>query len=325
MAFDEGGEKTAVPPGAASYEFVRGPRTLGAMVASTVGYRSEGAAPQLHRGLPAPYLTLIFSLDGPVVGGDTPEQARGEHAYREEIIVGGLHQRPVYIAQPSRETGVQLAVHPLAARALFGMPAAELTLTAGDGASLLGRSAVDVHELLRERESWGERFSILTEYLRRRALDQGRRAEVRPEVAEAWRWMTCHRGAGSLDEMARHVALSRRQLTTLFRREVGAGPKQINRLMRFERARQEVTCAVAGGGGRRRAGVLPLASLGGPPPGLQGPGGLSEIAARCGYYDHSHLVRDFRQYTGLSPSGWVAEEHRNIQAGGHRNGEEWDT
>lgn len=302
MALSGGGGKASAPPTAAPYEFVRAPRTLGAMVASTVGYRSEGADPQLHRGLPAPYLTLIFSLEGPVVAGDTPEQARGAHAQREEIIVGGLHQRPVYIAQSSRETGVQLAVHPLAARALFGMPAAELTQATTHGASVLGRSAVEIHERLRERTSWDERFAIITEYLRRRAGDEGRRAGVRAEVAEAWEWMARRSGAGSLDAMARHVAMSRRQLTTLFQREVGASPKQINRLMRFERARQEVTRAVAG----------------------EAAPDLSEIAARCGFYDHSHLVRDFRQYTGLSPSGWIREELRNIQAGGHRNGEEWD-
>jgi AraC-like DNA-binding protein len=270
------------------------------MVASTVGYQSEDAVPQLHRGLPAPYLTLIFSLDGPVVGGETPEHARGSDAYRTEIVVGGLHQRPAYIAQPSHEAGVQMAVHPLAARALLGMPASELTQMAGDGAEVLGMSAVYVHERLREQRSWAQRFEILTAYLRRRAENARRRAEVRPEVAEAWKWMAWYRGAGSLDGMARHVALSRRQLTTLFRQEVGASPKQVSRLMRFERARQEVTSAVAGGV----------------------PPDLSEIASRCGFYDHSHLVRDFQQYTGLSPTGWIAEEHRNIQAGGHRNGEE---
>lgn len=272
------------------------------MVASTVGYRSEGALPGLHRGLPSPYLTLIFSLEGPVVGGESPRQARSRDAFSTDIVVGGLHHQPVYIAQPGSEAGLQLAVHPLAARALFGVPASELTETAGRGDAVLGPAVVEIHERLLEQRDWTRRFEILTDYLRRRAEAAGRRAEVRPEVAEAWTWMARHRGAGSLDGMARHVALSRRQLTTVFAREVGAGPKQISRLMRFERARREVTSAVAGGA----------------------PPDLSRIAARCGFFDHSHLVRDFRQFTGLSPTGWLAEEHRNIQAGGGRGGEEWD-
>ncbi|MGV2920226.1 helix-turn-helix domain-containing protein, partial [Streptomyces alfalfae] len=47
------------------------------------------------------------------------------------------------------------------------------------------------------------------------------------------------------------------------------------------------------------------------------PQDLARVAADCGYYDHSHLVRDFRQYTGVSPTRWLAEECRNIQAGAH--------
>jgi AraC-like DNA-binding protein len=300
MGSESVGERAvAAPQAAGSFEFVRAPRALGGMVASTVGYQSQDAVPQLHRGLPSPYLTLIFSLDGPVVGGETPEHARSRDAHRTEIVVGGLHQRPVYVLQPSHETGVQMAVHPLAARALLGVPASELTQM-DHGADVLGAAAVEMHERLREQESWPRRFEMLAAFLRQRAEDAGRCAEVRPEVAEAWKWMAWHGGAGSLDGMARHVALSRRQLTTLFRQEVGASPKQVSRVMRFERAQRVVTRAVADGS----------------------PPDLSQIAARCGFYDHSHLVRDFRQYTGLSPSGWIAEEHRNIQAGGHRNGEE---
>ena len=49
--------------------------------------------------------------------------------------------------------------------------------------------------------------------------------------------------------------------------------------------------------------------------------GLAQLAAGCGYADQSHLDRDFREHLGTSPTGWLAEEHRNIQAGGHRNGE----
>ncbi|MCF6524286.1 helix-turn-helix domain-containing protein [Streptomyces sp. JJ36] len=292
-------------PEPAPYEFVRAPRRLGALVPSTVGYRAAEEQPRLHRGLPSPYLTLVFSLDGPVVCGETPEHARGPDAYRAGVLFGGLHRTPAYIAQPARQSGVQLALHPLAARALLGMPAAELNLTAVDGAALLGRGAAELLERLQEQPEWEERFALLTGYLRDRVDRAARRPGVRPgvraEVAEAWRWLARSGGAGPVDALARHVALSPRQLGALFRREVGMAPKQIAGLMRFERARGTIAASVAQGR----------------------PPDLADTAARCGFYDHSHLVRDFHRYTGLSPSGWIAEEHRNIQAGGHRNGEEW--
>lgn len=287
----------------ASREFVRAAPRLDGMVVSAVGYRTTGERPGLHRGLPSPYLTLIFSLDGPVVSGITPEQAGGADAFRTDIVMGGLHQSPAYVVRPEHEAGIQLAVHPLAARALFGVPAAEL---AGDlvtsGSDVMGRRAADVRELLCEQGSWEERFASLSAYLRQRAADADAdgRASVRPEVTEAWAWLARHRGTGTLRGLSRHVALSERRLTTLFRAETGLSPKQAGRLMRFQRARNAVVRPVA-------AGAVP---------------DLARVAADCGYCDHSHLVRDFQQYTGVSPSGWVAEECRNIQAGSHGGGEE---
>ncbi|WP_369354878.1 helix-turn-helix domain-containing protein [Streptomyces sp. cg2] len=284
-------------------EMVRMTPGLGGMVVSAVGYRIAGVRTGLHRGLPSPYLTLIFSLDGPVTGGLTPEQARGPGAFRADIVVGGLQQAPAYVEQPERESGVQLAVHPLAARALFGMPAAELTGHAvAEGTDVLGRAGAEVHERLREQDRWEERFATLTDFLRRQVARAPDTPGVRDEVGEAWAWLARHHGAGTLQGLAAHVALSERRLTTLFRAETGLTPKQAARLMRFDRAKAQVVAAVSAHNRPDLAGV----------------------AADCGYYDHSHLVRDFRQYTGVNPTAWLAEECRNIQAGGHRNGPEWD-
>jgi AraC-like DNA-binding protein len=284
-----------------SQEFVRAAPRPGGPVVSAVGYRSEGLRPALHRGLPSPYLTLVFSLDGPVVGGSTPEQAGGPDAVRTGIVVGGLHDTPVFIAQPGHEAGVQLAVHPLAARALLGVPAAELAgPVAFEGTDVLGPAAGRVRDRLGELPGWPERFAALAAYLR---TDGDTFAGVRPEVAEAWTWLARHRGAGSLPGLAAHVALSERRLTTLFRAETGLSPGRAGRLMRFQHAKAAVVRAVGRGDAPD----------------------LARVAAEHGYADHSHLDRAFRRYTGLSPTAWLAEECRNIQAGGHRNGEESDS
>jgi len=96
------------------------------------GYRMP-PMPGVHRGLPSPYLTLVFSLSGPLpIEIPTGERVRSE-AFA--IPVGGLHTRAVLLPQetstpgrrPADQRGIQVAVHPLAARALFGLPAGELT------------------------------------------------------------------------------------------------------------------------------------------------------------------------------------------------------
>ncbi|MEU6989085.1 helix-turn-helix domain-containing protein [Streptomyces sp. NPDC046465] len=284
-----------------SREFVRAAPRLDGMVVSAVGYRTAGQRPALHRGLPSPYLTVIFSLDGPIATGGTPDRATGPDAARTEIVVGGLHQSPAYVVQAEHEAGIQLAVHPLAARALLGLPAADLTgQLVVDGTDVFGDRAADVRERLCELDNWADRFTHLSAYLRRLASDDRAASPVRPEVAEAWAWLARHHGAGTLDGLSRHVALSERRLTALFRAETGLSPKQAARLMRFQHAKATVTRAVARGC----------------------PPDLARVAADTGYYDHSHLVRDFRQYTGVSPTGWLAEECRNIQAGAHGTGED---
>lgn len=172
----------------------------------------------------------------------------------------------------------------------------------GDGPEVLGARAAELLERMGDAPDWDTRFAALAAYLRRRAEDAGRRAAVRGEVREAWRVLARRGGDVPVDAVARHVSLSPRQLATLFRREVGIGPKQVGRLMRFQHARRAVTTAVAAGR----------------PPDLAG------VAAACGFYDHSHLLRDVRQVPGTSPTGWIREERRDIQAGGHRDGEDWE-
>ena len=122
---------------------------------------------------------------------------------------------------------------------------------------------------------------------------------MRPDLEEAWRWLLRSGGRRRLDGLARHVALSPRHLTTLFAREVGLPPKRVARLVRFDAASRGLARTVASG---RRPD-------------------LASLAAAHGYADQSHLDREFRDHLGTSPTGWLAEEHRNIQAGGHRNGE----
>ena len=51
--------------------------------------------------------------------------------------------------------------------------------------------------------------------------------------------------------------------------------------------------------------------------------GGATVAATCGYADQSHLVRDFVDFTGLSPSAWLAAEVGNLQAPDTAAGRDW--
>ncbi len=266
-------------------------------VLSAIGYHHEGMRPGIHLGLPAPALTFIFSTRGPIEVGTSPRAARAG-AERAQVLISRLHTHPAYVVEPGSQAGIQMSLHPLAARALLGVPARELDRLALEGSDVLGPQVAQVLTRLQDLHLGPEAFAVVREYLL--AQWQRRRPEqVRPEVVAAWRWLTRTGGTGSMRDLAEHVALSQRQLNTLFHREVGMAPKTIARLIRFSRARHMVAQHVALGHSMT----------------------LAQVAHTCGYADQSHLVRDFQQFTGRSPTQWLAEERQYVQAGAYTRDE----
>lgn len=260
---------------------------LRGFIAAYSGYRQEGVPAARHRGLPSPYLTLIITLDDPLVVASHPDPAAAPGCYA--TLAGGLHTSPALITHDGRQSGVQVALSPLGARTLFGMPAGELASLDVDAAEVLGATARELHERMREAPDWPARFAILDQLLLARA-DLDRR--VPAEVAEAWRLLTGSGGTIRADRLARQVSYSPRYLQRRFRAETGLTPKAAARVARFDRARRTL---------QRRAQ-------------LGQPAALAELATACGYYDQAHLAREFRALAGCAPSAWLAEEFRNVQA-----------
>jgi AraC-like DNA-binding protein len=263
------------------------------MLVNAIGYEYVRAEPVDHRGLPSPFLTFIVTFDEPVVLLGAGRERR------LEVVVAGLHTEVETVRMPTFQSGLQAAVHPLACRRLFGVPAAELARLSCEGEDVLGRAAPRLRERLAGASTWEGRFAILATEVRAAAGNEDR-GKTRPEVVEAWRLLMASRGQIRIDELAARVFLSRRRLSELFALELGVGPKEAARTMRF-------THAVSRIGREVRGDSLDLA----------------RIAAGCGYADQSHLAREFHRFAGISPSGWIVEEFPNIQAGGHRHAREW--
>jgi AraC-like DNA-binding protein len=319
-------------------EYVQGlaAPALRPFVAWYSGYRQRGVAPALHRGLPSPWLTLIFTLDEPltVLGHPDPRQPGGDF----DTLLGGLHSSPAVIAHEGAQSGIQVALSPLGARALLGLPAGELAQLDIPADTVFGAACAEARERMRGAATWPARFAVLDEVLLRRA-----RADrlVPPEVARAWRLLVRAGGTVAATDLADEVGWSGRHLANRFRVEIGLTPKAAARVARFDRARrllgaraQHLLAAREDSGDRDRdrdrdggsnshsgAGAAyalstdrgPVAARGAPI-GVNRPGYcLADLAAECGYFDQAHLAREFRALAGMPPSRWLAEEFRNVQ------------
>lgn len=275
-------------------EFInRAPSGLvGELVGDMTGYLMNGAEASLHRGAPSPYLTLIINLDDPIVIGTHAGSQQEGSARSYDNIIGGLHTHAAYLFQPPRQAGIQLMLHPLAARRLLGAPAATLRDIGTEASSVLGESLVRMRDAIGEATSWPRRFDILDSYLRTRLGAAPPDPGPRPEVVAAWQWMTRLGGQGRMSDLARHVALSPRQLAKAFHAEVGLPPKMINRLIRFDAVSRRLRHHTAAAQNHQ----------------------LHTLAQDAGYFDQAHLARDFRDFLGCSPSQWIAEEGEFFQA-----------
>ena len=244
------------------------------------GYRQAGLPPALHRGLPSPYLTLIFTLDDPLtlLRHPDPRQAPGDYS----TLLGGLHTTPALIAHEGSQSGIEVALAPLGARTLLGLPAGELAGLDLPADAVLGRLAAEIQERVQAAPSWQRRFQVLDELLLRQA--QLARAPARtpaPEVARAWRVLLSSGGTAPAAALAAEVGWSGRHLADRFQEHIGLTPKSAARVVRFDRARRMLP-------GRQR---------------------LADVAATCGYYDQAHLSREFHALAGCSPSDWLAAEN----------------
>lgn len=254
-------------------------------VAAAVGYRHEGLPPGEHLGLPSPFLTLIVALDEPLEMAAHPDSAQPPGSY--DALVGGLHTRPARIAHPGRQSGIQLSLTPAGARALLGCPAGALASLDAPLDDVLGQVGTDLVERVRAADGWPARFAVLEEVL----LGRTQEGALRPEVAEAWRLTTTSAGRLPVAEVAARVGWSSRHLEQRFRAETGLGPKEAARVARFDRARR----ALAG----RAATGAPL--------------DLAGLAVATGFADQAHLSREWRAFSGLPPTRWLAAEFGFVQ------------
>lgn len=88
-------------------------------------------------------------------------------------------------------------------------------------------------------------------------------------------------GLVNLTDVAARIGWSARQLQRRFRDAVGISPKLFGRMQRFQ--------------GVFRAMENPILDW-------------VNVAIDCGYYDQAHLIRDFREFTGKTPSLLLDQE-----------------
>ena len=197
--------------------------------------------------------------------------------YRPPAFVMGAHDSFTVLEGECAPSYLEVLLAPLGAYRLLGLPMAELSGQLVDLVEVLGADGRHLIEQLREAPSWQRRFALLDQFLLGRLARGPRPAS---EVAWAWQRLVATGGAVPIGRLANEVGWSHKHLIAKFRQQVGLRPKTAARLVRFNGVLGQLDA-------RRRLDW-----------------GL--VAREGGYADQAHLIRDFHQFTGTTPTEFVA-------------------
>ncbi|WP_119389636.1 helix-turn-helix domain-containing protein [Taklimakanibacter lacteus] len=231
------------------------------------GYRESGAGDVWRRELPVSYIPLIINFAEAFTIRDRPDSEA-----RYGSFAAGVYAGPVIVGSRGNAHCLQVNFSPLGAYRFFRLSQAELagrTLALDD---LLGAAGLRLVAKLHDAAGWPQRFALLDSFIAAR-FETARAPSA--TVRAAWQGLVDARGAISVAALAAGTAVSRRHLAQLFRAEIGMTPKTMARILRFEHARD-------------LARSVPRLAW-------------ADLAYEAGYADQAHLVREFRDLSGLSP------------------------
>ena len=187
-------------------------------------------------------------------------------------ITGPLLLRP---SGAARMLGIQFRPHGVAK--LFKLPMSELT-DSTVALEDLSRNLFRQLERVRDLSSLEQAAAALDSILHGIAAA---RRDADDAISYAVKAIESARGLISIGSLAERLGWSTRQLQRRFKSAVGVSPKLFSRMQRFQR----VFCAMEN--------VAP---------------DWVNAAVHCGYYDQAHLIRDFREFTGKTPTALLDQE-----------------
>jgi AraC-like DNA-binding protein len=196
-----------------------------------------------------------------------------DSALRPPQFVNGAHGAYTRVTGECAPSYIEVRLAPLAAYSVLGVPIEHLHGEFVDLRDAIGRPAHDFAETVRDAPTWDARFALVDEFLLARATNG---PTPSPEVVQAWRLLIASDGGMPIAATASEVGWSNKHLITRFKEQIGLTPKLAARLMRFERVWRHV----ARGDAAR----------------------WDQVAAESGYADQAHLIRDFRTFTGTTPT-----------------------
>ena len=200
-------------------------------------------------------------------------------------LISGAHSEYLVISTAMQSFIMGACFKAAGAFPFLRMPAGELSNATVSLDVLWGRAAaVDLRDQLLEAPTHQARFEIMERTLLaelRRGFDRHTAVQFALSRFMAAPHIT------TIASVTDHIGLSPKRFIQVFRDETGFTPKVFSRIRRFQQALDRIE-------GRRNVE-------------------WAKVALDSGYFDQAHFNHDFRAFSGINPSTYLAHQtpHRN--------------
>lgn len=234
--------------------------------------------PYVYRSMADGCTEIIFHYKGVFEELDTPDN--GLQSYALLHAQSQQHRRFVTYG----DFGIfGVYLYPYAIPAIFNMPANAVSNEMADLQTLLGAEGRELGEQMMLAENNKMRIAILTAFIEKRLVKNN---VAYTNMHHSVLHVIEKKGLIKVQHLANDYCLSERQFQRKFKELSGFSPKIYSRINRFQHV-------MANYGNSQRS--------------------LTALAYDCGYYDQSHFIQDFKQFSGYTPAQYFNGSPEGIE------------
>jgi AraC-like DNA-binding protein len=228
-------------------------------------------------------IEVMFNL-----GTNGPQQIKnGDLISQPDIQLWGQTIHPFTFASFGKHAmlGIRFFAH--TAAVFFNEQVEQFNDRMIDFKDIGGRETAVLHSKLREAKSLDKRLELLEAFLLKKLMLNRDKFSKLPLINSIMRDLSREDFFENINTVSSRYGVSSRYLQKIFISYCGLTPNLFSKITRFQKSLHLVA-----------DGDLPLTT----------------IAYKCGYFDQSHFIKDFKFFTGSAPSRFSAESSTDLSA-----------
>ena len=212
-----------------------------------------------------------------------------QHIYDNETLtetqtcrhawVSGVRTRPITIPSGKGSRMLIVAFKKGKAYPFYNLPMSELTDLVVDADLIFGKKIHTLREQLLNTTSVHQMFLLIEKFLSEQAGSPLHSSIPSNCIEYAVSNITNQPNIPGFQQLSSHIGYSQKHFIDLFKKHVGVPPKQYLKIMRFQKAIQEIE-------GNQLIH-------------------WRNIALESGFYDQAHFINDFKDFSGFTPNEYM--------------------